>query len=119
MFIGIYARNVRGLTLNNVRLEVKSPDLRPAIVFDQVSDADINGFSAQGNLQAASLLRFINAPDVLMTGSLVLTPAALFLKLEGASSEGIIIDGGSLSKAGTLVSYAGWATDKTVKIRTL
>ena len=35
---GLYARNVRGLTLNNIRFEVMKPDARPAVVFDQVSD---------------------------------------------------------------------------------
>src|SRR5262252_4189631 len=40
---GIYVRNVRGLTLQNVRFEVTAPDLRPAIVFDNVSDASLNG----------------------------------------------------------------------------
>src|SRR5262249_2563616 len=60
---GMYVRNVQGLTLQNVRFEVTKPDLRPAIIFDQVVDAAVNGLSAQGNLKAESLFRFINTRD--------------------------------------------------------
>lgn len=114
---GIYARNVRGLTLHNVRLEVTAPDLRPAVVFDQVVDAAVNGLGAQGSPQAESLLRFINTRDVLLTASRVLTPAAVFLRLEGAANDGITIDGGRLSKASKLLAYVGGATEKAVKLR--
>src|SRR5215470_18028814 len=114
---GIYARNVRGLTLHNVRLEVTAPDLRPAIVFDQVVDAAVNGLSAQGSPQAESLLRFVNTRDALLTATRVLTPAAVLLRLEGAANDGITIDGGHLSKAGKLLSYGGGASEKAVKLR--
>jgi hypothetical protein len=114
---GIYARNVRGLTLHNVRLEVTAPDLRPAVVFDQVADAAVNGLNAQGSPQAESLLRFVNTQDTLLTASRVLTPTAVFLRLEGAANDGITIDGGHLSKAGKLLAYGGGATEKAVKLR--
>ena len=51
---GLYARNVRGLTLTDMRFEVAAPDLRPAMVFDHVEDATVNGFAAQGNPHAES-----------------------------------------------------------------
>ena len=114
---GIYARNVRGLTLNNVRLEVTKPDLRPAVIFDNVVDAAVNGLSAQGTLQAESLLRFNDTREVLLTASRVLTPAAVFLKLEGAANEGITIDGGVLSKASKPLAYSRGATERAVKLR--
>ncbi len=114
---GIYARNVRGLTLNNVRLEVTKPDLRPAVIFDNVVDAAVNGLSAQGTLLAESLLRFNDTREVLLTASRVLTPAAVFLKLEGAANEGITIDGGVLSKASKPLAYSRGATEKAVKLR--
>src|SRR5262245_15298526 len=114
---GVYARNVRGLTLHNVRLEMTSPDLRPAVVFDRVVDAAVNGLSAQGSQQAGSMLRFINTRDALLTACRVLTPSAVFLRLEGGDNEGITIDGGHLSKAGKLIAYGDGATEKAVKLR--
>jgi len=113
---GLYARNVRGLTLHNVRLEAAA-DHRPAVVFDQVADAAVNALSAASSPQAESLLRFINSRDALLTASRVLTPSAAFLKLEGAATGGITIDGGNLSKARTPVAYGRGATEKAVKLR--
>ena len=113
----LYARNVHALTLSNVRFEVSAPELRPAVVFDHVEDAAINGFSAQANPQAESLVRFIESRDVLLTAARVLSPASVFLQVEGAASQGITIDGGDLSKATTPVSLKADAPQKSVKLR--
>ncbi len=114
---GLYARNVRKLTLNNVRFEVINPDLRPAVIFDHVTDASLIGLSAQGNLQAESLLRFIDTRDVYLTASRVLTPAKVFLQLEGAGNEEIAIDGGNISKALTPLAFRQGAAEKAVRLR--
>jgi Glycosyl hydrolases family 28 len=113
----VYARNVRGLRLNDVRFEVATPDLRPALVFDHVEDAALNGFSAQGNPGAESLLRFIESSAVLLSATRVLTPAAVFLRVEGPASAGLKIDGGDLSRAATLLSFGNGADEKAVTVR--
>jgi len=61
-------------------------------------------------------LRFIETRDVLLTGARVLTPAAVFLKLEGEAGAGITIDGGDISKAAKALAFSGGATAKAVKI---
>ena len=114
---GLYARNVRGLVLVNVRFEVRQPDFRPAIVFDHVTDAAVTGLSAHGNPRAASLLRFIDISDVLLTACRVLTPSAVFLQTEGAACAGVVIDGGDLAKAALPVSSGRGATGTAVKVR--
>jgi hypothetical protein len=114
---GLYARNVRGLSLSNVRFEVASPDLRPALVFDHVKDASITALSAQGNPDAESLVRFTDVQDVLLSGCRVLTPAAVFLGVEGEHNQGITIDGGDLSKAGKPLSFTHGAVPESVKHR--
>jgi hypothetical protein len=110
-------RNVRGLTLHNVRLEVTKPDPRPAVVFDNVADAAVSGLSAQGNPQAESLLRFINTRDALLTATRLLTPAAVFLRAEGAASENIAIDGGDHTKAKAPVTFGNGSAEKSVRVR--
>jgi polygalacturonase len=114
---GIYARNVKGLSLSNVRFEVSAPELRPAMVFDHVEDAAVNGLSAQGNPQSESLLRFIETRDVLLTATRVLTRSAVFLQVEGADSKGITVDGGDLSKADEPLAFHADATEDSVKLR--
>jgi len=95
----LYARNVRGLTLNNVRFDLTAPDLRPAVVLDHVEDAAITGLNVQGVKGSESALRFISSKDVLLTAPRLTAPAPVFLQVEGADSRNIIVDGGDYSKA--------------------
>jgi hypothetical protein len=114
---GLYARNVRGLTLTDVRFEVTKPDLRPAVIFDHVNEAGVNGLAVQGNPAAESVLRFIDSKDVLVTAGRVLTPAAVALRVEGAACAGLTIDGGDWSKAAQPLEVASGATAGAVKWR--
>ena len=113
----IYARQVRGLTLNNVRFEIAASDLRPAVVFDHISDATLNGFSVQGDKDAESVLRFIESQDVMMSATKLLKPAPIFLQVEGVANEGITIDGGDISKAAKPLVFKNGALEKSVKLR--
>jgi polygalacturonase len=114
---GLYARNVRGLSLQNIRLEFTQPDLRPAVIFDHVQDATVNGLAVQGNPQAESVLRFIDSRDVLLTAARVLTPAAVFLRAEGKDNTAITIDGGAIDKAAKPLELTNGAVATAVKIR--
>jgi hypothetical protein len=96
---GLYARNVRGLSAGNLRFEVAAADERPAVVFDHVEDASVSGLNAQGNAHAESLLRFANCRDVLLAAPRLLAPVPAFLRVEGATSRNITVDGGDLTKA--------------------
>ncbi len=114
---GLYARNVRGLTLNNVRFDVAGAELRPAVVFDHVEDAAVNGLSVQADSKAESVARFIDSRDVLLSATRVTKPSPVFLRVEGASSQSITIDGGDLSKAAGAVSVGAGASESSVKVR--
>lgn len=112
---GMYARNVKGLTLQNVRLEYKNTDYRPAIIFDRVIDAALNNVSLQGSTNAETTIRFINSKDVLVSAARILTPAKAFLQLEGTGNSGIQVDGGDFSKAGTPLILSNGATQNMIK----
>ncbi|HEY4381875.1 MAG TPA: glycosyl hydrolase family 28 protein [Acidobacteriaceae bacterium] len=114
---GLYARGVKGLTLQNIRLQVAAADLRPAMILDHVEDAAISGLSVEGNLSAESALRFIDSKDVLMTAPRLLTPAAVFLEVEGTANERITVDGGDVSKARKALALKDPASASAVKIR--
>jgi polygalacturonase len=114
---GFYARNSRGLTLQNVRLQVSTPDMRPAVIFDHVDDVAVNGLSIQANPAAESALRCINSKQILLTAPRLLSSAAVFLQLEGAENENIKIDGGDVSKATAVLAYKNGATKKAVQLR--
>jgi hypothetical protein len=114
---GMYARNVKGLTLQNVRFEYEQPDARSAVIFDNVQDVSVTGLSAQGSSQTQPLIKVFNSKDILLSACRVLTPASAFLSVEGAGNEGITIDGGDLRKAAKPLVMQSGAKEKAVKLR--
>ncbi|HUB87116.1 MAG TPA: glycosyl hydrolase family 28 protein [Verrucomicrobiae bacterium] len=112
-----YARNVRGFTLDNARFETDTPDLRPAVMLDHVTDVAIGGLNAQGNQAAASAVCLVGAQDVLLNAPRLLTPASVFLQVEGADAANIIVDGGDLSKAAAPLAFKNGANGNSVKLR--
>lgn len=94
---GMYARNVKGLTLQNVRFEYEQPEARPAMILDNVEDAAINNLSIQGTTADAAI-RCINAKDILISAARLLTPAHKFLQTTGDQCRNIKVEGGDLSK---------------------
>lgn len=115
---GLYARNARALTLNNVRFEVETADLRPALILDHVHDVAMTAVAVQGNAEAESALRFIDAQQVLLTAPRVLEQAKVFLRVEGAGNSGILVNGGDLTRAGEVVALADGAQESAVRVRT-
>jgi len=114
---GLYARNVRGLVLNNVRFTLAAPDARPAVVFDHVVDAAANGLAVQGDPSAEATLRLMDSRDVLLSSPRLLTPAAVFMQVEGADSASIAVDGGDLAKAAQPLGFARGAEKNSVHCR--
>ena len=57
-----------------------------------------------------SVARFIDSRDVLLNATRVTAPGPVFLRVEGAASQGITIDGGDLSKAAGAVSVGAGTT---------
>ena len=113
---GMYARNVRGLTLNNIRFEATFADERPAVILDHVQDAAINGLSATGHPRAP-LLRLIESRQALVSASRLLSPGDAFLRVEGPSSGAITVDGGDFSAALHEVQTAARANPAGIKVR--
>jgi hypothetical protein len=54
---GIFARHVRGLKLDRIRLNLDAPDLRPALVCEDVLDLSAANCTTPGNDESDSLVR--------------------------------------------------------------
>ena len=115
---GLYARGVKGLTVQNVRLQYASPDLRPAVIFDHVTDASLSGLSVQAEASTESALRFIDSKDVLITAPRLLSSTETFLQVEGADNLAITVDGGDVTKARQALALKNGATTGAVRMRT-
>lgn len=114
---GIYARNVRGLILNNVSLSLNADDLRPAMVFDHVDNAALNGLNIQGSREAEAVVRITDTSAVLMTAIRLEGTAKLFLQVEGTTNKRIKIDGGDISPAEKTLSFERGAKPSCVTWR--
>ena len=88
---GLYVHHADGITLNNVRFDVVSDELRPAIDCDDVTNLELAGFRASGNVQAESLIRLQNTRRAFITGSRPLNLISTFVRVEGAGSEQICL----------------------------
>lgn len=111
----LYARNVHGLTVHDVRIEVANQEMRPAIIFDHVNDAAVNGLNVAGDKSAEAVLRFVNSADVLLTAPRLLTVAGTFLKIVGKDSQNIKVDGGDLTKSSKRYSINQGADQKSLQ----
>ena len=109
---------MRGLTLQNVRFTLAAPDARPAIVMEQVEDAQAIALSVDGAKDAESALRLTACRDVLITAPRLRSSAAVFLQAEGEATAGLTVDGGDISKAATPVVRKAGAPAGAVKLRT-
>ena len=114
---GLYARGVRGLTLQNIRLQTSASDLRPAVIFDGVTDAAVSGLSVMADPAAESALRISASKQVLITAPRLLDSTKVFLSLEGSANERIIIDGGDISSAQEPLVLKDGARKESVRFR--
>lgn len=95
---GLYARHVRGLTLDNVRFELAAPDLRPAVTCDDAEDIEIAGFKADGVPDAESLIRLRDTRGAFIHGSRPLGEIRTFVRVEGTCSRDITLSGNDLDR---------------------
>ncbi|MHC4353252.1 MAG: glycoside hydrolase family 28 protein [Planctomycetota bacterium] len=94
---GFYCRHVKGLTFTNVQLETAAPDLRHAMVCEDVEDVSIDGLDSEYSSGAASTLRMTDTRGALVRGCRPAAGTSLFLNLRGAKSERIVLTGNDFS----------------------
>jgi hypothetical protein len=95
---GAYLRHVRGAIFENVTIEFGEPDLRPAIVGEDVEELELANVRADGATEAA-LISLRDARQVYVHGCRPLREVALFLRVEGAGSENILLQANDLRRA--------------------
>ena len=99
---GIYARHVEGLTLNNVVIKTAAPDLRPAVVCDDVSDLDLNGVAMQGHAGAESLVRLQDVREAVVRNCQVGGAIETFTLIEGKQSANVHVAQDNFARASRL-----------------
>ena len=95
---GIYLRHAKGLSFQDVTLDTMTPDLRPALVGEDVADLTLASFRAAAT-GSTPLLRLCDARQVYVHGCRPLGKVSLFLSVEGAASRDILLQANDLRQA--------------------
>ena len=85
---GLYCRHVDGLTLSNVALGYQDIDGRPAMMFDDVKNANVAQLSIPLTEGSQPAVRLVGVRGLLLTQSRIPT-VECFAQIEGADSEAI------------------------------
>lgn len=89
---GVFARHVDGLTLRNITLKLKSPDLRPAVVLVDVANATLSRWNMPANTQSEALVRMESVQIATLHEIAPDGPADNLLKLEQTDPANIRVE---------------------------
>jgi len=103
---GFYARHVTGLRFSNVQLRTAKPDLRHAIVCDDVEGLAADGLDARSWTGAAPVLKLIQTRGALIRGCQLRDAAATFLQVAGETTSAITLVANDLEGATQPVKIA-------------
>jgi len=80
-----------------VQVQLEKDDGRHALVLDDVEDAVIDGFDAPVCRSGSSTIRLSDVKDVFIRGCRPKAGTDVFLEVQGAKSEGIVLIGNDFS----------------------
>jgi hypothetical protein len=95
----LYVRHAKGITLTDVTFETTSPDLRPAVVCEDVIDLELNGLRATSTPGVDALIRLKDVRGAFIHACRPTSPVPVFAQLEGPSSQ-ILLSSNDLRLAG-------------------
>ena len=87
---GFYVRHVDGIRMNNIRLDFVHPDLKPAIVFDDVSDIYLSDCLFEAS-QSDPLIQMNNVSNAVIHDIRFWGDAKTFAGVSGKESKDIIL----------------------------
>ncbi len=109
---GLYCRHIHGLKLVNVQLQLAGDDKRHAVALNDVKGATIDDLDVPPGAGAASLLRLTQVQDILIRGCVPKEGTDVFLRVQGAQTEGVTLTGNDFGRVKTVVD-AGPDVSKT------
>jgi polygalacturonase len=89
---GFYCRHVRGIKFLGLKLQAEQPDLRHAMVFDDVEGLEIDGLQATSSPGAAAMLRMAQVRQATVRGLAPTTPVDTLLSLAGDRTREILLE---------------------------
>jgi hypothetical protein len=94
----VYLRHVKGVTFQDFTIESAAPDMRPALVGDDVEDLELANVRA-GGASELGLMRLRDVRRAYVHGCRPLDDVGVFLGIEGARSQEILLQANDLRRA--------------------
>ncbi len=88
---GFYCRHVNGLRFSNIQLNTATPDLRHAIIFDDVKDLALDGLEAASLSDGAATLCLVQTQRAVIRGCPHRTNDGPLMKIAGEKSNNIFL----------------------------
>lgn len=112
---GIYLRHAKGLTFEDITLDTASPDLRPALVGEDVEDLELSTFRAAGS-GPEPVIRLQDARQVYLHGCRPSSESTLFLGVAGAGSRDILMQDNDFRRCAQICSLADGASAEAITL---
>ncbi|MCG8525270.1 MAG: glycosyl hydrolase family 28 protein [Opitutales bacterium] len=89
---GFYVRHARGIHFENMKLLLRNPDSRPAILFDNVYDSSLKNIQADLPEGDMPLFRMVGCSNIRFSDFRYIEPIETLLSVEGEESRRIVIE---------------------------
>jgi polygalacturonase len=114
---GVYARHVKGLHMDNIFMNVETPDKRPPMIFDDVEDLELSACKAFVSPDTVSMIRLQNVRNAWIYNCKPLAANEVFLQVEGGRSSGILLTNCNLQLVKKSFTCDNGASEKIIKAR--
>jgi len=114
---GFYCRHVRGLTFTKLELRTTQPDLRHALVFDDVHDLTLDGLDAGFSPGAAPLVRLTEVRRATLRACSPEQPVDTLLQLAGKGARQIVLEKSDLSRVGKVAVFSSGAPEGALSVQ--
>ncbi len=103
---GFFCRHVKDLRLHNVRMTTSTPDLRHAVVFDDVEDSVIDSLKVLFAMNATSILRLTNSNIIDIRNCRPPDNTDVFISLHGDQTRNISVYNNNLVQVDRIYDLA-------------
>jgi hypothetical protein len=111
---GIYARHVKGLAFDHIVLETHTPEHRPAVICDDVSDLEFSDSKVAASAESESAIRLQNVQRAWIRNSRAVGRSPTWVQVEGTASKEILLTGNDLRNTEKLFTVSLGATNDAV-----
>jgi polygalacturonase len=111
---GMFVRHAENIIFNNVQLSYQTPEVRPAMICDDIRDLTLTSLRAQPPAPGRAVVRFNNVANALINACLIDPAANPFLLIDGKKSRQITLLGNNTPESSRVIQLGIDVESETV-----